>query len=203
MARPTYLDEDTRKRITDALNAGCTIPDACAYGGIKERTYHIWRKRGEEYDEHLEGGGEIIDGEDEYRLFALEVATARSSARVRAVLTISKAIQGGDAKTALEFLARTDPANWGRLNRVEMTGAEGGPLQVADVTEIDRRLSDNLRKTVPAIAERAAGEIESGDVVDAEVVPDPVPAPTARPGGTSDDYEDYAWGAGLADWPDA
>lgn len=171
--RRGYLDEETAARIVQACKAGAYLHEAAAFAGIGERTLYEWMQRGREYDEHLENGGEIIEGEDAYRILTFEVEKGRAEARISAVGTMRKAWQDGEWRAALAYLERTDPQNWGRVQRVALTGGDGGPVRVADVTEQESRLAKSLRERLQAVG--VAGELGEGteeDVVEVDAVED-------------------------------
>lgn len=73
-----------------------------------------------------------------------------------------------DGRLALQYLARSRPDSWGQnpTNRIELTGADGGPVQVAAADHIGQ-LSQQLALVA---AQRREEDEEDGDVYDAELV---------------------------------
>lgn len=167
--RKTFLTEEVHKDIMNCLAVGGTVVNACAYSNIKESTYYDWSRRGRKYDLHLETGGEIIDGEDIYRLFYLDIGASRARADMRALGSLAKAQTNGEWRAALAYLERRHPQEWGRVHRLEMTGKDGGPVTV-QVEEVDRRLA----KDVAELADRYR-PTDDVEVEDAEVVEDVPP----------------------------
>lgn len=170
--RKTFLTEDVHKAIVDSFSVGALVAEACMYANVSSKTYYGWMRRGRAYDDHLEAGGEIKDGEDIFRLFYLEVGPARAKAKTRALGTIAKAQQDGDWRAAAWYLERTDPQHWGRVNRVEVTGQDGGPVAV-QVTEVEQRLSADLaeraervRVESQAVVVQVAEAVEEADIID-------------------------------------
>lgn len=74
-----------------------------------------------------------------------------------------------DGRLALSYLARTAPDMWGpSAAKVEVTGANGGPMQV------EHRLGGLADRISGIAAERRADlELESGEYQDADVVEEP------------------------------
>ena len=42
MGRKTKLQDDIQQRLTQAIERGLTIEDACDYAGITKKTYYNW-----------------------------------------------------------------------------------------------------------------------------------------------------------------
>lgn len=86
---------------------------------------HTWLRRG-------------ADGDRRYVGFLDAVEKAQSEADLRDLKTIREAAQAGVWQAAAWRLERRHPQQWGR-RRVEMTGAEGGPVdvEVREMTVLD------------------------------------------------------------------
>lgn len=62
MARPTKYNEDTAKKLCNAIRLGATYKLACDFAGISEDTFANWRKRYADFSERIkqaEGQGVI------------------------------------------------------------------------------------------------------------------------------------------------
>ena len=112
MARKSDLTPQLQTDLINLLSNGVTIADACAYVGITDRTYHNWMAKGEKAKK----------GDDKYVQFFQAATHARVQARVAAVAIIRKSIMSGDSDDAKWYLERTDPANWGRTNKIIIEG---------------------------------------------------------------------------------
>ena len=119
IGRPTKLTNEVQERICDVLRAGNYQDAACGYVGISENTYYQWLKKGE-------------TGQQPYADFREAVRRARAEAELRNVTLINRAAQSGQWQAAAWHLERSFPRKWGRMERLEMTGAEGGPIGVAN-----------------------------------------------------------------------
>lgn len=100
MARPSKLNPEVAKRITDALAAGNTRRAAAAYGGIEEHTLGRWIKR--------------------YDHFAQAVKSAEAQAEVSHVARIAQASQAGAWQASAWWLERRRHADWGKVDRLEI-----------------------------------------------------------------------------------
>lgn len=172
--RRSKLTPETHEAIVKAVRAGASYEAAAGAAGIDESTLYRWLREAE---------GE--EAPQDKRQFHHDLMRARAEVEVRVVAaSVMKGALGGyelerttefrpdgtkvekvkyapaDPRAGLDFLARRDPARWGRRNPVELSGPDGGPIQVQSSTihELTARLHEEL----------AAIE----DAVDAEVVED-------------------------------
>jgi hypothetical protein len=120
MARPTKLTPEVQERIITALRAGNYQETAANYAGISGKTFYEWMARGETGEEK-----DVI-----YREFRDAVQKAKSDAEVRDLYLIDQAAQSGSWQAAAWKLERKFPHKWGRVNRTEISGPEGKPVQV-------------------------------------------------------------------------
>ena len=120
MPRPSELTDDIALAIADSLEDGCSIADAAALAGIAESTYHNWIKRGEA-------------GEPRFAEFLELTRAARARGRQKHVKAIAAAAVD-DWRAAAFFLERSDPANWGRKDKLnaEHTGDVTIRVEYAD-----------------------------------------------------------------------
>lgn len=135
--RPSKLTPERIDRLVGALVAGNYREVACQYAGITTTTFHRWMNLGAEDSEN--------GVTTEYSQVYEAVVAAEAQAEVDAVVCIRTAF-GTDWKAAQAFLERRHTQRWGRTNRVELTGAEGGPVQLAQaeiVTEAQRIVQEH------------------------------------------------------------
>jgi transposase len=125
MGRPTKLTPEVQDKIVAALRAGNYQETAAMYAGVEARTFYRWMVRGES------------DGvEDEsYRQFRHAVEKAKADAEVRDIALIDKAAHDGSWQAAAWKLERKFPQKWGRVNRTEISGPEGKPVEVRTSVE--------------------------------------------------------------------
>lgn len=115
--RPTALDDQTQAVIVRAISVGATFEAAANAGGVVYNTFNEWMKKGE------------AAKSGKYRDFYEAVKKAKGNRQIRWLAQIEKAADGGNWQAAAWKLERTEPKNFGR-QRVEHTGADGGPIQV-------------------------------------------------------------------------
>lgn len=182
--RPTDLrNPDKRARFLDAHRLGLPIEQAAAFAGLDHSTVHEWIARGEGRDPRGRGST------PETRAFVEDLARARAEQHTVDVLLIENAARGGAeierrtirrANGETEVVVRRSPPDWraaawllerryrelyARPQQVEVTGAEGGPVQLsggfANESELARRLESALRALppVPPVIEGTAVEV--------------------------------------------
>lgn len=125
MGRPTKLTPEVQDKIVAALRAGNYQETAAVYAGVEPRTFYRWMER-----------GESDDADDEiYRQFRQTVEKAKADAEVRDIALIDKAAHDGSWQAAAWKLERKFPQKWGRLNRTEISGPEGKPVELRTSVE--------------------------------------------------------------------
>lgn len=136
-AKDKRSDPQVIEAITKALKAGCTKKDACSLASISEQTFYRWLREGEKDSE----GGEAWQ-------FCESIKKAIAEARARNVTIIQKhAVNNWTA--AAWWLERSDPESWGKRDKVEMTGADGGAMEMKVISENeinDEEIADIMTK---------------------------------------------------------
>lgn len=115
--RPTDCTPEVTERVCRDLRAGLTVAAACFSGGITTTSYHNWRMRGE-------------TGEAPFADFLAATTEARDEGNRALELIVRKAAQV-DWRAAVRVLESRDRENWSK--RTEVTGREGGPVEVREV----------------------------------------------------------------------
>ena len=118
MARPTKLTPELQKDICDIISRGNYAKTACEYVDITEATYYDWKNKGEKAK-----SGKFFE-------FLKSIKKAEATARVLYLEVIRKAANDGTWQAAGWFLERKYPDEWGRKERTEITGKDGGPIEV-------------------------------------------------------------------------
>jgi len=149
--RKTKLTPEMQERICRILREGNTRRTAAALVGIDEETFRRWMYLGER-------------GREPYRAFYAAVKNAEEEAVQSRIAVIQKAAQDGNWQAAAWWLERKFPAEWGRIDRVqaEITGKDGGPLQVSRVDGLSeaemRELLRQALESLPALPPDGGGE---------------------------------------------
>lgn len=157
------------ERLKAALGSGAHLSTAASYAGVSPSTLSKWIKEGQRLREVLEAVRSDPDdtrepSPQEWELIWLteELEAAEAKAEHGLVEIVQGAAQE-EWKAAAWLLERRFKERWAR--RSEMTGADGGALQVDDVAVRRQQVMDALE----AVKERLDG-VEGVDEDGAEVV---------------------------------
>jgi len=170
----SFANRDIRGTIIAALAAGSSVANAARYAGVSPSAFREWYAIGKNL---VEGKRST----KEYRKFAADVDKARAKLNVLAGATLVAAMQDrllvkvgekrtikGDTITveavmrerispvalsaAQSALVATDPKKWGTgKQRIELTGAEGAPIEVMAVDELGS-INSKVRSLLGGIA---------------------------------------------------
>lgn len=152
MGRHTLLNPQVQETIVNAVRIGSYLDDAALLAGVSRGTLFRWLAEGREANDKADSGEELTERENLVRDFCDAVEKARADAMLRNIGVIQTAAQNGTWQAAAWYLERTNPKKWGRHDTVEVTGAEGGAIQV------EHAARDTLKAKFEA-AERAALEV--------------------------------------------
>lgn len=131
MARPPKLTKAVQDKIVNAIGAGNYQDAAARYAGISETTYYRWMSEARE-----------PGASKELREFRDAVEKARADAEARNVALIQNAAQNGTWQAAAWWLERSHPQKWGRINRTEISGPDGGPIETTvDIEALEEKLA--------------------------------------------------------------
>jgi len=174
--RPRILEglmaKEVEDRLFDALYIGSYVETACAYAGISKNTYYDWLRRGERERMRLLEGKPVPDGVDKdyasreaiYVKFSDAMERAIASADIRDLTLLARAGQKGVWQVPAWRQERKHPDKWGR-QRVEITGAEGVPLDMAPkmvVVNVVRRNPDGTTTINGQSDDYHAGKVQNG-----------------------------------------
>jgi len=160
VGRPTKLTPEVSEKIVTALRGGNYREVACRYAGISYQTFRTWLKRAEEQQ-----------APPEYLEFAAAVEKAEADAEVADIALIRRAAQDGSWTAAAWVRERKNPERWGKKDRtaVELTGPDGGPLDVRVAHGVDETAIGGLAAALERRArERAMLAPEPMDAIEAE-----------------------------------
>lgn len=149
--RKTLLTQERVNAITSMLRAGAYVEDACLAVGIHRSTFYNWITRGTTQRERHNAGLEIEPDEQPFLDFLDTVEQADAEGLINHLMNIDHAANNGTWQASAWILERKQPKKWGRQDRTEITGPEGGPIQINVSTE-------ELERKVTRILERRALE---------------------------------------------
>lgn len=118
MPRPTKLTPKLQEQVVGYLRAGAYVETAAAAAGISKETLYSWLRRG-------------AADEVPFAAFAEAVEKAQALAEMRDLALIGKAAET-EWTAAAWRLERKFPSRYGRRQAVEVSGPEGGPIQIND-----------------------------------------------------------------------
>lgn len=145
--RPKKLNKNIQEEITLMLKMGNYLETAAAYAGIDVGTIRRWMKRGKRELERVDAGKgrKIQQREEPYVDFCMVVEKAIAEGEVRHVQIIYN-VAKSDAKYSTWFLEHRFPDRWGKKEKYEVTGKDGGPIKVEDPRETLLKKLDDLAK---------------------------------------------------------
>jgi len=115
VGRKTKLDKMMKKVICEYLEAGVTVVGICGLAGIGETTYYKWLEWGEGKEKS-----------DIYREFREAIKKAEGKFETRLVKKIELDTSWQSNAWLLE---RRFPKRWGRIDRRQIEGIEGKPME--------------------------------------------------------------------------
>jgi hypothetical protein len=140
------LTKTRRQAVLDAVRAGADRRGAAGAAGVNPRTLQRWM----EEDPTLAAEMEAAEGRLIAELVSVVVnaSTGRVADHRKALGKLGTRMGTGDPDMALRLLSTRYPEVWGR-RRVELTGADGGPIQTEQV-----EYRDKLRAQLDELAAR-------------------------------------------------
>lgn len=142
--RPLKLNEKMKEDLIKLIAAGNYIETAAAFSGIAHMTLRNWIRRGEREIQRLSEDPEVrpIKSETPFKELAESIRKAQAESEMRDVMLIGKAASE-QWQAAAWRLERRYPDRWGKKERHELTGANGGPMQFEEIRErLIRKLGD-------------------------------------------------------------
>ncbi len=148
-ARPKFT-EATVSRLLTAIRAGLPFHLAADAAGISEATFYAWQR------------GQFPRGAEKHlkSQFLEELTRARGDSALRLIATVNRAAPD-DWRAAAWILERRFPKDFGR-NVLEVTGADGGPMQV-EVATLQRVVLHALEQHPEARIDVARALVEVDD----------------------------------------
>ena len=154
MAPPVKLNPEISAKICDAIRAGNYIETAAAYAGISRDTLYRWLKKG------------ARNPSSKYGAFHVTVQQALAASEIRDVALIAKAATD-QWQAAAWRLERRYPEKWGRKERHEHTGKDGGAIEFS--AKADDALLHKLARLAGESDEDRASALPGGETT--SVVP--------------------------------
>lgn len=139
--RPSLLNEQRQEAIAAMLRSGAYIDDACKSVGIAPSTFYNWLNRGNTQRERQGAGLEVEEDERPFLEFLETVEMADAEGIISHVMNIDSAAKNGTWQASAWILERKQPRKWGRFDRTELSGPEGGPIEInVSTEELERKV---------------------------------------------------------------
>jgi len=134
--RPDKLTPKLKEDLLKMIVTGNYIETAAAFVGIAQTTLREWMRRGEREAQRLNAdpNARPIKSEEKYIELSEAIRQAQAESEVRDVVLIGRAAQD-QWQAAAWRLERRYPDRWGKKERHELTGANGGPVQFEEIRE--------------------------------------------------------------------
>lgn len=140
--RPTKLDEEMQLRILTAVRAGNYPSVAIKMAGLSHTAFASYKERGEA-------------GQEPFASFIEALEKARAEGETALVARIARAGHQGSWQANAWILERQYPDRWGRRERHEHTGRDGGPITF----DVEKTLADEkAREAADRFLVELAGE---------------------------------------------
>lgn len=149
----TKFTPELGDKVCDAVRAGNYMETAAAFAGVHKDTFYEWQKVGRAAQAKT---GRLTALEQQLADWVAQLEQALAQAEVRDLAIIGKAAET-QWQAAAWRLERKSPDRFGRRQRVEMTGADGGPLEVENVAGAADRLRARLGANVGSRPSRSPG----------------------------------------------
>lgn len=138
MGRPSLYEPELVERILENIRWGMYVNEAALAAGVSKSTLHRWR--------------------EEHPGFAEEVEIARAQAEQRHIRIIKRAADNGDWHASAFWLERSFPDRWGRRARLELTGADDGPVEISVSREVFESAASRFSDRVVRLADARAAK---------------------------------------------
>jgi hypothetical protein len=137
--------------VANLIRAGNVPVRAAMAKGVPRSTWYSWLARGRVAATRRKDDLEISDSERPFLELVDAVERAESESQVIAISHLQKAMPSTPT-AVLAFLERRFPREWSRTERHELTGAEGGAVQVEDfrarLAERSQRIATRLLEAI-------------------------------------------------------
>jgi hypothetical protein len=131
VARPIEITSDITDGVANLIRAGNVPVRAAMAKGVPRSTWYSWLARGRVAAVRRKDDLGIPKTERPFLELVDAVERAESESQIIAISHLQKAMPSTPT-AVLAFLERRFPREWSRTERHELTGADGGAVQVED-----------------------------------------------------------------------
>jgi hypothetical protein len=141
VGQPTKYNEERHKLLIQIISNGNSIATAAKFARVDQETVSNWIRRGRE-------------GDKLYAQFAEDYDKATAVLPVAAASTLMKGVQAGDLDAAWKVLERREKRWAKKASKMELTGADEGPIEVTSPVDYSKLSVAELRQ-LRALREKA------------------------------------------------
>jgi len=136
VGRPTKLTKAIQDELVKTLRSGNYLETAASFAGLSHSIIREWVRRGERESIRLTNDPEAkpIKSEIPFMEFSVAIKKAQAQSEVMDVMLIGNAARESWQAAAWR-LERKFPDRWGRKDKHEVSGPNGGPVQVEEIRE--------------------------------------------------------------------
>ncbi|TMR10092.1 hypothetical protein ETD86_40930 [Nonomuraea turkmeniaca] len=176
VGRPTKLTPEIADALCEARQKGHSIAGAAALCGVGKSTLKRWLAEGEPDDapEGLRDFRDRFTRAGAHAIGSLINAAFEDALGGVVIKTVERTLPDGSSvreeqvtppngRTALEIAARLAPDDWRPVKAVELTGADGGPVEIAHQAGIVEGVVARVAAVKARKAAEAAEAAVSGD----------------------------------------
>ena len=139
--RPTLLDDEKLETIVEALRNGTAAAHAIRAAGVAKSTYYSWLTRGREERDRRNAGLKPDTKEEPFLDFLDATEKAEAEGAALHMQNIAQTALNGTWQASAWILERRFPRDYGRFDRSEVSGPDGGPVRLdVSTEEIERKV---------------------------------------------------------------
>lgn len=140
MGRPTVYKPDFCQKAAELALGGSTDEEIADEFGVDVRTLYRWRARHADFRQALQWGKANCDERVERGLYARAVGYTYDAVKIMQndgvpVIVAHKEHMAPDVGAAKMWLTNRKSAEWREMVRKEITGKDGGPIEISDDTD--------------------------------------------------------------------
>ena len=145
--KTALLQPNLEQTLLDYIRIGTPVRIAVTTAGVSEQTFYSWINRGMAERERLKlvKGAKSNPTEVIFLKFLEQVEQAKAEAVTKKVAVIAKSGNEGDWRAAAWWLERQMPEEFGRTDRVEIGGTDGGAIRIqVEMGELENKIAKVL-----------------------------------------------------------
>lgn len=153
--RPTDYKPEYAKQAEKLCRLAATDIEIADFFGVDVRTIYRWKEAHEEFCQSLKTGKEIADERVERSLFARATGYEHDEVDIRVingevVQTPIRKYYPPDTTAGIFWLKNRRKDQWREIKAVELTGANGGPVETKQTLDVSNLSTEALAEIMKA-----------------------------------------------------